>query len=76
MTENHDLLQQANNITQEMRRLEQRIKELNSERRGIIRAVWKGGTPQRVIAQSLNLTNQTIWNEIHRKDNANELVAQ
>jgi IS30 family transposase len=53
-----------------MRRLEQEIMNRNNERRNLIRSAWKDDKlPQRQIANALGLTNQTVWNEIHRKDN-------
>lgn len=75
MTTENDLLTEANELTQEMRRLETRIKEINCQRRGLIRQCWDEGMTQRTIAQALNVTTQTVWNEIHRKDNKSEPAA-
>ncbi len=66
----NDKLSEARRLTGQMRRLEQEIVHLNNQRRNLIRSSWKDdGLPQRQIANALGLTNQTVWNEIHRKDN-------
>ncbi|CAB4156471.1 hypothetical protein UFOVP665_68 [uncultured Caudovirales phage] len=66
----NEKLEKARHLTDEMRRLEQEIMNRNNERRNLIRSAWKDDKlPQRQIANALGLTNQTVWNEIHRKDN-------
>jgi hypothetical protein len=66
----NEKLEKARHLTEEMRRLEQEIMNRNNERRNLIRSAWKDDKlPQRQIANALGLTNQTVWNEIHRKDN-------
>lgn len=66
----NEKLEKARHLTEEMRRLEQEIMNRNNERRNLIRSAWKEDKlPQRQIANALGLTNQTVWNEIHRKDN-------
>ena len=68
-TEQNTKLTDAREITQRMRQLEQEIVDLNNQRRNLIRSAWKDdNVPQRQIAMALGLTNQTVWNEIHRKD--------
>jgi IS30 family transposase len=64
-------LSEARDITLKMRELEQEIINLNNERRALIRDIWRNdNVSQRLIANALGITNQTIWNEIHRKDGA------
>lgn len=53
-----------------MRWHESEIIRINSERRELIRKAWREeGVAQAKIAVALGITNQTIWNEIHKKDN-------
>ena len=63
-------LQAAKEITEKMRWHESEIMRINSERRELIRKAWREeGVAQAKIAVALGITNQTIWNEIHKKDN-------
>lgn len=63
-------LERARELTRAMREHERRIVEMNSERRGLLRSMWRDeGLSQREIAAFLGITGQTVWNEIHRKDN-------
>ena len=71
MNQTQTRLSEARDMTLKMRELEREIIKLNNERRALIRDIWKtDNVSQRVIANALGITNQTIWNEIHRKDNA------
>jgi len=74
-TTNTNLIE-ARRLTERMRQLEQEVIEANNERRNLIRSAWRDDKlSQREIATALGITNQTVWNEIHRKDN-NESVAK
>lgn len=68
---------EARRLTLEMRRLEKEVMSLNDVRRDLIRSAWRDDSvSQRQIADALGVTNQTIWNEIHKKEDKNESVAQ
>lgn len=70
-------LEEARDITLKMRQLEREIIQLNNHRRSLIREAWSlENTPQRLIANALGLTNQTVWNEIHRKDNTDVIASK
>jgi len=74
-TDNNNIAE-ARRLTLEMRRLEQEVIHLNNQRRNLIRSAWRDDkVSQREIATALGITNQTVWNEIHRKDNENEPAA-
>jgi transcriptional regulator with PAS, ATPase and Fis domain len=62
-------LELAKEITDKMRWHEAEIMRINTERRKLIRKAWKEeGVAQAKIAVALGITNQTIWNEIHKAD--------
>lgn len=70
-------LDEAREITLKMRQLEREIITLNNQRRELIRQSWREDhVPQRAIATALGLTNQTVWNEIHRKDETDVALAK
>jgi IS30 family transposase len=70
-------LDEAREITLKMRQLERDIITLNNQRRELIRQTWREDhVPQRAIATALGLTNQTVWNEIHRKDDNDGAIAE
>lgn len=70
-----DKLEEARQLTDQMRQLEQQIIDINRRRRHLIRDVWRiDGVSQRVIATRLGVTNQTVWNEIHRKESTDAVA--
>lgn len=75
-TDNPKIIE-ARRLTLEMRRLEKEVMSLNDVRRDLIRSAWRDDSvSQRQIADALGVTNQTIWNEIHKKEDKHESVAQ
>lgn len=63
-------LLEAKEVTRQMRLMQDKITELGQRRRLLLRRVWKEQDfTQREIAACLEITGQTVWNEIHKEGN-------
>ena len=61
-------LLEAAEVTRQMRVLQQKITQLGKRRRELLKFIWREQDfTQREISTVLEITGQTVWNEIHKE---------